>query len=187
MTPDGQVLLGLRHAWSDGTTHILFEPTELLERLAVITPRPRINLVLYYGVLAPRAAWRAAIVGDGAVRAGGESCSAADRPARSWAELMRRAFEFDVLACPRCGHAMRLIALIEHADVIRRILRHLGEPTEVPAPAPARAPPRLDVAEDGAEPVEGPLVPAGGMSPRADNVRVIVYEREPTPDYDEPC
>ena len=31
-------------------------------RLAVLVPRPRINLVLYHGVLGPRAAWRAEIV-----------------------------------------------------------------------------------------------------------------------------
>ena len=54
---------------------------------------------------------------------------------------MHRVFGFDVLACPRCGHAMRLIALIEQPEVIRRILRHLGHPLEVPAPAPARVPP----------------------------------------------
>jgi hypothetical protein len=34
-----------------------------------------------------------------------------------------------------------LIALIEEAAVIGRILRHLGVPTEIPAPRPARAPP----------------------------------------------
>jgi hypothetical protein len=27
-----------------------------------LTPRPRVNLILYYGVLAPRASWRAAVV-----------------------------------------------------------------------------------------------------------------------------
>ena len=53
------MLLELRHRWADGTTHLLFEPIELLERLAALTPRPRINLVLYYGVLGARAAWRA--------------------------------------------------------------------------------------------------------------------------------
>jgi hypothetical protein len=42
--------------------HLRFDPLELLERLAVLTLRPRVNLILYYGVLAPRAAWRAAIV-----------------------------------------------------------------------------------------------------------------------------
>jgi hypothetical protein len=36
-----------------------------------------------------------------------------------------------------------LIALIEEAAVIDRILRHLGLPTETPATRPARAPPLL--------------------------------------------
>lgn len=51
-----------RHRWSDGTTHLRVDPIVLLERLAVLIPRPRINLLLYYGVLAPRAPWRAAVV-----------------------------------------------------------------------------------------------------------------------------
>jgi len=55
-TAEGDILLALRHPWSDGTTHLLFGPLELLERLAVLIPRPRVNLILYHGVLAPRAA-----------------------------------------------------------------------------------------------------------------------------------
>ena len=54
---------------------------------------------------------------------------------------MQRTFGFDVLACPRCGGRLRLIALIEEAAVIRRILRHLGLPEEIPRARPARAPP----------------------------------------------
>jgi hypothetical protein len=59
---EGQVLITLRHQWSDGTTHLRLDPVALLARLAVLIPRPRINLVLYYGLLAPRAPWRAAVV-----------------------------------------------------------------------------------------------------------------------------
>ena len=55
---DGEVILALRHRWADGTTHLRFDRIELLERLAALTPRPRINLVLYYGVLGAHAAWR---------------------------------------------------------------------------------------------------------------------------------
>jgi hypothetical protein len=62
--------------------------------------------------------------------------------AYQWAELMRRTFGLDVLACPRCGGRLRLVPLIEHAAVVRRILRHLGLPADVPEPRPARAPPR---------------------------------------------
>ncbi len=66
-TDDGQVRLELRRPWSDGTTHLLFDPVELLERLAALTPRPRINLIFYHGVLGPRAAWRSLVVQFGAL------------------------------------------------------------------------------------------------------------------------
>ena len=134
----------------------MFEPVELLERLAVLTPRPRIHLILYHGVLAPRAAWRSLVVsrteaaGPGGNETkvthtspdvpdgtGAPSCRAGSP---RWADLMRRTFGFDVLACPNCGGRLRLIALIEEASVMRRILRHLGLPTEIPEPRPARAP-----------------------------------------------
>jgi hypothetical protein len=152
LTPDGQVVLDLRHRWADGTTRLMFDPIELLERLAALTPRPRINLLLYYGVLGARSAWRARIAGATAERSaeapretrnGSPAAAEAVRPRtnRLWAELMQRSFGFDVLACPRCGGRLALIALIEEAAVIRRILRHLGVPTEVPATRPARPPP----------------------------------------------
>jgi len=53
---DRRVRLELKRPWSDGTTHLLFEPLEFLEKPAALTPRPEINLVLYHGVLAPRRA-----------------------------------------------------------------------------------------------------------------------------------
>jgi hypothetical protein len=62
LTPDGRVLLTLKSEWADGTTHLLFEPIEFLEKLAALTPRPRINLVLYHGILAPHARARAQVV-----------------------------------------------------------------------------------------------------------------------------
>jgi hypothetical protein len=54
---------------------------------------------------------------------------------------MRRTFGVDVLACSRCGGRLRLVALIDQASVVRRLLRHLGLPTDLPEPRPARAPP----------------------------------------------
>ena len=161
LTTEGQVVLQLRHPWSDGTTHLLLDPLELLERLAVLIPRPRINLILYHGILGARAAWRSLVVGVGNPADRGEAGSTdaptvdaradislcevgatdgrmagvhaapheasatesapdppsvrAGRPprekARLWADLMRRTFWIDVLACPRCGGRFRLIAL----------------------------------------------------------------------------
>lgn len=144
LTPDGKAVLELRRRWTDGTTHLVFEPVELLERLAALTPRPRINLVLYHGVLAPRAAWRKSIVPPLPIAAGAsvtaDSTASVDdsgprrvRPLnRGWADLMQRSFGFDVLACPRCSSRLKLVALIQAPAVILRILRHLGLPEELP-------------------------------------------------------
>jgi hypothetical protein len=44
----------------------------------------------------------------------------------SWATLMHRAFELDVLACPRCGSRLRFIGIVDDPDVIRRLLAHRG-------------------------------------------------------------
>ena len=62
LTAAGDVALQLRRPWDDGTTHLVFAPVAFLARLAVLVPRPRVHLVLYHGVLAPRAAWRAVVV-----------------------------------------------------------------------------------------------------------------------------
>jgi len=48
--PDGRVLLKIRRPWSDGTRGLVFEPLALLARLAALTPRPRVNLLLYHGL-----------------------------------------------------------------------------------------------------------------------------------------
>ena len=61
-TASGDVAVQLRTPWGDRTTHVAFPPTAFLARLAVLIPRPRVNLLLYHGVLAPRASFRVEIV-----------------------------------------------------------------------------------------------------------------------------
>ena len=150
---DGRVVLQLKTAWSDGTSHLVFEPVDFLARLAALIPRPRINLVFYHGLLAPNARWRAAVVaygtavstdvGAGAEGAAGTNPSAGDAtacppPGRgwTWAQLMRRAFALDVLACPACGGRLRLIALIFDPATIRAILDSSALPSDVANRAP---------------------------------------------------
>ena len=48
------MLLRLRRPWRDGTRAIRFEPSELLEKLAAMIPRPRANQLIYHGAFAPR-------------------------------------------------------------------------------------------------------------------------------------
>jgi Putative transposase len=150
---DGRIAVVLQRPWADGTTHLVFTPLELLQRLVPLVPRPRINLLLYHGVLAPNAPLRREVVAraepeDAAVdppppappadEEAGEATPHRPRPRyRAWADLMRRAFQADVLACPRCGGRMTVLATIEDPAVIHRILTHLGLSTEAGEAMPA--------------------------------------------------
>src|SRR5499433_4540706 len=64
---DGRVALELKTAWHDGTRELVFEPLELLERLAAMTPRPETNCLICHGLLAARARRRARVVAYGRV------------------------------------------------------------------------------------------------------------------------
>jgi len=60
--PDGRLRYGLKTPWRDGTTHVVFEPVELIEKLCALVPTPRAHMVRYHGLLGPAAAWRSLIV-----------------------------------------------------------------------------------------------------------------------------
>ena len=51
--PDGRVLYRLRHRWRDGTSYVIYDPMDLLGKLAALVPPPRFNQVRYHGILAP--------------------------------------------------------------------------------------------------------------------------------------
>jgi hypothetical protein len=41
----GKVIYKLKEPWRDGSTHVVLEPTTLLERLAALIPAPRVKLI----------------------------------------------------------------------------------------------------------------------------------------------
>ena len=67
------------------------------------------------------------------------------------ADLLRRVFALDILACPGCGGRLRLLATIEDRAVVEQILTHLGLPVDLPQPAAARTPAWLPGVRNGAE------------------------------------
>ena len=152
---DGRIVLELKTPWHDGTRELVFEPLELLERLAAMTPRPETNLLICHGLLAARARWRMRVVAYGRVVAEPTAMApalvaSAERTqaksgsgASSWAALMHRAFAIDVLACPHCGGRLRLIATLHDPAVIGKLLAHLGMAPSGPSPANP-PPPRPD-------------------------------------------
>lgn len=47
-------------------------------------------------------------------------------PSKKWRDLIKKVWEADPLLCPHCQNEMRIVGLIDEAEVIERILRHLG-------------------------------------------------------------
>ena len=156
--PDGRLKYTFRHPWRDGTTAVIMEPLDLLARLAALVPAPRRHALRYHGTLAPNSKCRARIVpvqtGPAVakaktIRSRGEcpanrSVSAADHEGSasvarlSWAELMLRVFEVDVLECPRCKGRLRIIATVTAPSAVKAILMCLGLPARPPPVSRAR-------------------------------------------------
>ena len=59
-----------------------------------------------------------------------------------WAQLLKRVFDIDIECCPHGGGQLKLIAAIEDAAAIARILTRLGLAAQPPPPPPPRAPAR---------------------------------------------
>ena len=142
----GQVVYRLKHPFRDGTTHVLFSPEDFIARLAALVPRPGCNLTRYHGVFAPNSAFRRAVVPDARKHRRGQVKAASSRdegpkPPKSgpvddsdlpiapltWAQRLKRVFEFDITLCPHCGGRLRVIADVTDPIVIRKILDHIHQ------------------------------------------------------------
>jgi len=118
----GDVVLQLKSAYKDGTTHLVMAPLEFMQRLAALMPRPRLHLIRFHGVLAPNAKLRSAITPsppEPATEASTVNAQAQGAPARmSWARLLKRVFDIDIEHCPNCGGSLKIIAAIEDPPMI---------------------------------------------------------------------
>lgn len=87
---DDRILLTLNPAWADGTSHLVFAPMELLEKLAALTPHPRINLILCHGWRRTRDGapgwWSTALTPRrrSRVTGRGRTSCASPRPPKAW-------------------------------------------------------------------------------------------------------
>ena len=79
---DGRLLYRLKHRWRDGTSHVVFEPRELLEKLAALVPPPRLHLIRYHGILGPCASERDRVVAVACEASSGSALSGCPAHAR---------------------------------------------------------------------------------------------------------
>jgi len=162
LTKGGKVRLKLRKSYYTGQTAILFKPVDFLRRLVAVMPRPRQNTVRFFGVFAPHSKWYAAVkalvpkpVSDSlttVTKKQKRAKNADEKPkrrgcSRSWAQLLRRVFEIDILVCPQCHGPMKFIAVVNSPEAIEKICKHIGFPPKLPNVAPARAPPQTEIEE----------------------------------------
>ncbi len=157
---EGQLVYRMKRP-RGGSLLLVLTPDELLARLATLVPPPRVHGLRYHGVFAPSSRVRQRVVPAApgpvpptpATEARTRTtekprrAKSAEKTARTyripWADLLRKVFAIDVLACPECTGRMRLIAFIAEARVAKRILDHLGLDSTGPPLGRAQARPEL--------------------------------------------
>jgi hypothetical protein len=164
--PDGRLLYRLKRKWRDGTTHVVCERLELVEKLAALVPPPRIHTVRYHGVLAPRAGCRRKVVPaangpDNESKRGkaddDDPCAHTLKRWTPWATLMKRVFAVDVLECPKCGGKMKILTTIHPPEATTAILESLAlSPRAPPLTPPA---PRYSLASRLSHPLRKTRTP----------------------------
>jgi len=145
---NGKLSMRLKRPWSDGTTHLIFTPLELVAKLVPLIWAPKVNRLRYHGCFAPNAKIRSLVVParEDNATADGEGCGHSDgadadnpkdtRRRYTWSKLMARVFAVDVNRCPICESEMQRIAFITKGDAIRKILDSVGLPADSPKAAP---------------------------------------------------
>ncbi len=160
--PDGRLALQFKQPWRNGTSHVVFTPQELIEKLIPLIPRPRAHVIRYHGILGPAAKDRHKIVPrSGPVEYGGEASTPKLReidPSKlprsnrlPWAVLLKRVFLVDVLECPKCKGRMEILAMVTKPASVSRFLEGIGLPNKAPHPQEARPPPSPELWEAVAE------------------------------------
>ena len=132
LSENGDIKYELKNKWSNGATHVLLSPLELIEKLCALVPLPRMHLVRYWGVLAPNSRLRKGVI-PGKTRAElkerEEEQEESDKEKKSnskWSKLLARVFQIDVSKCPKCKGEMKIIASIMNREVVEKILTCLG-------------------------------------------------------------
>jgi len=111
----------------------VFSPCDFIARITQHIPDKSLQLVRYYGWYSNKMRGQRLKQTDAEAGAAPEgdvidvsACKPRRIPSKKWRELIKKVWEADPLLCPDCQNEMRIVALIDQADVVERILRHLG-------------------------------------------------------------
>ncbi len=138
----GQVILKLKSAYTDGTTHLKFTPEQFIKRIIALIPPPRVNLIRYYGVLGARHKKRSEVTAMARPKKKKKTDKAKKKIYQTpWAELMKHVFHYEVDNCDHCGSKLKFMASITSPIECRKILKHFNLDHHDVIADPARGPP----------------------------------------------
>ena len=143
--PNSHIAVDLKRAWKNDVRTLTFAPLDFLARLAALAPPPCMNLISYFGVIAPHAALRSAVLPTPPPEGGPDPVAPARPKRMTWADLHRRVFWVDPLTCS-CGGRFQLVAVIRNPTAIQALCAalhasgHLAE-NRLPRGPPAHWPP----------------------------------------------
>jgi len=127
----------------DGKTSKTLDALDWLAQLVTHIPNKSEQMVCYYGFYSNKSRGLRKKAGtDDEVPSLIESDASPGDFSKNWARLIKKIYNVDPLVCPKCHWKMRILSAIEQADVIEKILKHLGLwlPERLPPPK-ANGPP----------------------------------------------
>jgi hypothetical protein len=132
----GNVQVKLKTSWSDGTTHLVFTPSEFIEKLIALIPPPWFHMLRYFGVFVSNSKYREEVVSSSS-----ESKLPKQKKPRyiKWADLLKRVFDVDVSKCSECGGAMRILGPIMPGQQLKELLESLKLAKDPPLRSPSKA------------------------------------------------
>ncbi|ODB89173.1 transposase [Candidatus Thiodiazotropha endoloripes] len=130
LTASGNIRYQLKMPYSDGTTHVIFEPLVFIAKLAALVPKPTVNLTRFHGVFAPNSKYRVDVTpakrGKGSKPHESDDKTPQQRyKAITWAQCLKSVCNIDTTICEKCGGEAKIIANIEDQAVIDKILHRL--------------------------------------------------------------
>jgi Putative transposase len=131
-----KVLLRLKTAWRDGTTHVVYEAIDFVAKLARSYRGPTKTSCCTTACYPPTQRGVRELSCMAATRLrnrrtknpGPHVVSRLGMSVDAGRTLMKRAFGLDVLSCTQCGGRMRLIVVLPERTPIRKVLAHLDLP-----------------------------------------------------------
>jgi len=123
-SPDG--IAKVTYQSKDCKTSKTFDALDWLAQLTMHIPSKNEQMVRYYSYYSNKSrGMRKQADKEDDVPALIDSDLSAKEFRRNWARLIQKVYEINPLICPKCQGDMRVISVIEDADVIRKILKHL--------------------------------------------------------------